>query len=124
MYFSPPSKSSTCYSRRGTPLTEYNFWGEAKQGANYENSRNFDVYFVPYQCDRCGKFHLKPEEFYVPKLDTRCSCTDTNGYYKDAYPNKSAALKMARIRLMSGIRLSVYSCPEGNGWHLTSHPWR
>ena len=125
MYFSPPGKSETCFSRSGSPLSEYGSEEEAQSGADYENARNGDVQFVPYRCERCGKFHLKPEQYYVPKLGTPCSCTDFYGDRKDAYPSEAMAQKMARIRAEAGVRLTVYRCPEGNGWHLTSHGrWR
>ncbi len=124
MFFSPPRKSETCFSRKGTPLSEYDSFEMAQAGADYENSKNSDVHFVPYQCDQCGKFHLKPEEFYVRKLKTHCACTDSCGNYKDAYPTEEQAIKMVGIRKKDGVQLSVYRCPEGNGWHLTSHAWR
>ncbi len=123
MYFLLPKKSSTCFSRSGNPLSEFNTFEEAQASADYEKSRNVNSDFVPYECLKCFKFHLKPKEFYVPKLSTRCSCRDTEGMPKDAYPSRDAAKKMAGIREKAGVRLSVYLCPDGNGWHLTSHPF-
>ena len=116
-------KSSTCFSMRGTPLSVFNTFDEAKSSANYENSRNSDCDFAPYRCPKCGKYHLKPSRFIIAKLSSCCSCTKHGGLeYKDAYPTKEEALKMADLRFKAtGIRLYVYPCPEGNGWHLTSH---
>jgi len=122
MYFSPPRKSSTCFSRTGNPLTEYDTVDEAQSSADYERER-IGCDFAPYQCPKCGKFHLKPREFFVQKLTTRCSCSDVNGNAKDAYPTRAEAEKMAGIRAKAGVHLSVYECPEGNGFHLTSHPF-
>lgn len=122
MYFSPPRKSSTCFSRTGNPLTEYDTVDEAQSSADYERER-IGCDLVPYQCPKCGKFHLKPREFFVQKLTTRCSCSDVNGNAKDAYPTRAEAEKMAGIRAKAGVHLSVYECPEGNGFHLTSHPF-
>ena len=122
MYFSPPRKSSTCFSRTGNPLTEYDTVDEAQSSADYENGRN-GCDLVPYQCQKCEKFHLKPREFFVQKLTTLCSCSGIKGNGKDAYPTRADAEKMAGIRAKAGVRLSVYECPEGNGYHLTSHPF-
>ena len=123
MYFLLPKKSSTCFSRSGNPLSEFNSFEEAQASADYEKKRNGDCDLVPYECMKCLKFHLKPKEFYVPKLSTKCSCRNTEGKPKDAYPLEDAAQKMAEIRGKSGVRLFVYRCPDGNGWHLTSHPF-
>lgn len=124
MYFSPPRKSETCFSCKGTPLTEYGTFEEAQNSADYEHDRNYEVNLVPYQCGICGKFHLKPKAFYVPKLNRNCNCTDTYGNAKDAYPSETAARKMAEIRANAGVRLWVYRCPDyENVWHLTSHPF-
>ena len=122
MYFSPPRKSSTCFSRTGNPLTEYDTVDEAQSSADYERER-IGCDLVPYKCPKCGKFHLKPRKFFVQKLTTRCSCSDVNGNAKDAYPTRAEAEKMAGIRAKAGVHLSVYKCPEGNGFHLTSHPF-
>ncbi len=122
MYWnSPPRKSITCFSKSGKPLSEYESIEAARESANYENARNTDTKLVAYVCPNCGKFHLKPEQWYVPKLETGCSCTDANGNKKDAYPTEEAAKKMVRIRSQSGVCLHTYRCPVGNGWHLTSH---
>ena len=117
----PPRKSSTCFGRSGNPLSEYETIETARESAGYENARNADVKLIAYVCSKCGKFHLKPEQWYVPKLETECSCTDANGNKKDAYPTEDAAQKMVRIRSQFGVFLHTYRCPVGNGWHLTSH---
>lgn len=121
MYFSPPRKSATCFSKSGNPLTEFDTVKEAQSSADYENSKNSNCNLAPYKCQKCGKFHLKPSEFIVEKLSTFCSCTRSGGRgRKDAYPTRVAAEKMAKIRAKSGVSLTPYQCPEGNGWHLTS----
>lgn len=116
-------KSTTCFSHTGEPLSEFSSESEAQKSADYENSRKQNVHFVPYKCEKCGLWHLKPQEFFVKKLSTRCACVDSNGHEKDAYPTREEAQKMADIRSKDGVHLTVYECPEGNGYHLTSHGW-
>jgi len=44
---------------------------------------------------------------------------------KVSHPTKATALISARRhqdhRMPRGVRLRVYRCPAGQGWHLTSH---
>ena len=117
IYFS--HKSGTCISRNGTPLSVYNSFSEAQESADFQFSRN-RIQLIPYSCPVCGKFHLKPEEFYCKKIISRCSCTDHNGHRKDCYATRKDAEKMVSIRSKTGITLYVYPCPQGNGFHLTS----
>lgn len=114
-------KSATCFSHNGAPLSEFYSESEAQESADYENSLRPNADLVPYKCEKCGRWHLKPKEFLVQKLSSCCSCVDSNGRAKDAYPSQEEAQKMANIRAKAGVHLAVYKCPEGNGWHLTSH---
>ena len=109
-------KSSTCMSRFEKPLSEYESYSDALESAHYIGKN-----LVPYQCKRCGKYHLKPQEFYCEKLQSVCSCRSHEGNSKDSYKTYSDAQKMANIRANTGVNLTVYKCPEGNGYHLTSH---
>ena len=109
--FIPPRKSVTCVSKNGNPLTEFDSIDEAQASADYENGRNPACDLAPYKCQKCGKFHLKPSEFIVEKLQTVCSCTRFGGIgRKDAYPTRAAAEKMAKIRAKSGVSLTPYQC--------------
>lgn len=112
-------KSETCFSKSGNPLSVYRNFSEAQESADYQYSQS-GVSLTVYKCNACGKYHLKPTEFYCEKLSSVCSCTDHNGKKKDAYPTAQDAEKMVNIRKSAGITLFVYKCPQGNGYHLTS----
>lgn len=115
-------KSTTCFSKDNLPLSYYGSEREAQESADYQNvqsGRNL----IPYFCSTCGKYHLKPLEFYCPKTDITCSCTDHTGKSKAAYLTKESAERMVAIRTQTGVRLTVYLCPYGNGWHLTSNAY-
>lgn len=113
-------KSDTCLSKNGSPLTEYRSYTEAQESADYQLSHG-QISLTPYQCGVCGKYHLKPTEFYCQKVNSRCSCRDHNGKIKDAYATFQDAEKMVKIRKAAGVVLYVYKCPEGNCYHLTSN---
>ena len=113
IYFS--HKSVTCMNKNGKPLSVYSSLNEAQASADYIGSD-----LIPYQCSKCGMYHLKPKEYYFEKVVRRCSCVDHKGNPKDTYKTREDALRMVRIRSQPGITLSVYSCPQGAGYHLTS----
>ncbi len=113
-------KSETCFSKNGNPLSVYNSFAEAQESANYQSHQSATS-MTAYQCATCGKYHLKPTEFYCKKLSSYCSCTDHNGKRKDAYPTEQDAEKMISIRKRDGVTLYTYRCPQGNGYHLTSN---
>ena len=115
-YFS--HKSNTCFSKNGTALSVYDTYDEAQKSADYQSS---NTNFTPYQCSTCGKYHLKPTEFYCQKIISRCSCRDHKGNTKDTYATFQDAEKMVNIRKQAGVILYVYKCPEGKGFHLTSN---
>lgn len=112
-------KSNTCFSSTGSPLSVYETYSEATESAQYQSSDG-RTQLTPYQCDRCGKYHLKPAEFYCKKTKSTCSCTDHHGNKKDTYETRYDAEKMVKIREQAGVTLYVYECPQGNGFHLTS----
>ena len=114
-----PHKSETCFSISGNPLSVYGSFSEAQESADYQFSQT-GIQLSVYQCGTCGKYHLKPTEFYCEKLPSSCSCTDHNGKKKDAYQTLHDAEKMINIRKRDNIMLYTYKCPQGNGWHLTS----
>ena len=112
-------KSETCVSKSGNPLSEYRNYSEAQESANYQFTQT-GISFTPYECQKCGKFHLKPTEFYCEKAHSSCTCTDHNGNRKDTYVTREDAEKMVNIRGKDGVQLFVYQCPSGCGFHLTS----
>ena len=113
-------KSDSCYSKRtGEPLTEYVSEDQAREGADYTNSKYKNSSLAPYRCSKCNKWHLSPRDRQTPSI--KCpSCTDSNGFYKDLYPSRKVAERRAGIlHKERGVRLHVYKCAYHNGWHLT-----
>ena len=108
-------KSSTCMSKEGKALSVYESYQEAQNSARY-----IGKFFIPYLCSRCGKYHLKPEEFYCEKVIRVCNYVDHNGNPKDCYKTREDALKMVNIRAKAGIILHIYECPKSDCFHLTS----
>lgn len=117
------AKSTTCFSRNGTPLSEYPNEYVAQESADFENSRGQNLHFVPYECFKCGKWHIRPQSLFIRRTETTCNCSDSSGRSKAAYPTEDEAQKVAALRRKSGVWMRVYECPEGNGWHLTSHSY-
>ena len=113
-------KSPTCKtSKTGRPLSEYDSKAEAKTAAAYANKnfQNSDV--TPYKCSVCGFWHLSPVERQTPS-DTCTICRGSDGNLKEAYPTERDALRRAGLlRKEQGVKLNVYVCEHGNGWHLT-----
>lgn len=49
-----------------------------------------------------------------------CSCIDSNGQAKDLYDSEESAQKKATVFVgQKKLKLKVYVCPNGCGWHLT-----
>ncbi len=49
-----------------------------------------------------------------------CSCTDSGGELKGLYHSEKSAKKEAAILIkQKRVKLNVYSCPNGCGWHLS-----
>jgi len=112
-------KSTTCFNtRNGKPLSEYNSEVEA-EGAAIHANKQYRTNLTPYQCDRCGQWHLSPQNRQTPS--TSCNlCTDAFGHSKELYQTRETAQQRAKIiRKEKGVQLSVYQCPYNTGWHLT-----
>ena len=112
-------KSATCVGKQtGRPLTEYDSEYDAQDGADYANSK-FGQNLVPYQCDKCGQWHLSPMNRQTPSQ--KCSyCTGIDGKAKDSYQSRQDAQRRADIlRKEQGVTVKVYECGYGSGWHLT-----
>ena len=112
-------KSSTCFNKLGKPLSEFLTEAAAQESADYERSAR-GVSLYPYQCNRCGLWHLAPQESRVAFKKYACLCLDSLGKSTRLYATREDAEK-ARISSEEarGIALTVYECPEGDGWHLT-----
>lgn len=112
-------KSDTCFGKSGNPLSVFMTEAEAQKSADHErHERGMRLY--PYQCERCGHWHLAPEESRVTFKEYACLCLDSHGKSKRLYATREDAEK-ARTgsEAARGIALTVYECPEGGGWHLT-----
>lgn len=49
-----------------------------------------------------------------------CSCTDSKGQPKDLYAVKEFAQKEVNtLEIQQRVKLKVYLCPYGCGWHLS-----
>ena len=112
-------KSNTCFSSRtGKPLSVYPSHSAAKQGADYANSE-YDSNLVPYQCKKCRKWHLSPQDRHTPSRVCP-KCIGANGRRKSLYKTKSDAASRADILAKEQqVDLTVYKCPHNRGWHLT-----
>jgi hypothetical protein len=113
-----PIKSSTCFKKDGGPLSTYFSEYEANDGASHVKSQ-YGLNLSPYQCSKCGHWHLSPKERQTPSEEC-IYCTDSDGKHKELYKTQEAALNRAEIiKEERGIILKVYECPNQDGWHLT-----
>lgn len=88
-------KSSTCFSKSGNPLSFFMTEAEAQESADHErNERGMSLY--PYQCERCGLWHLAPQESRVAFKEDACSCRDSLGRSKRLYATQEDAEKAGR----------------------------
>lgn len=113
-------KSKTCVGKlSGKPLTEYDSEEEARQGADYANRNYKNTNLTPYECDRCGEWHLAPKNRQTPSTKCAC-CTGSDGRPKDLYKTRDDARRRADIiKSEKGVSLNVYQCQYSGGWHLT-----
>ena len=112
-------KSDTCFAKNsGKPLSYYFTEFEAHSAAEY-SKEYYGNELVPYECNKCGHWHLTPKNRLTPSR--KCDwCTGSDGIPKDTYRNRKEALRRADIIYEEhGVELKVYECPRGEGWHLT-----
>ena len=112
-------KSETCFGKvSGQPLSQYCNAEEAQNAADY-SKYNYNNDLEPYECNKCGLWHLSPNSRKTPS--TKCyRCTAGDGTYKDSYRTKKEAnVRADIIDNEQGIDLNIYKCRYGNGWHLT-----
>lgn len=113
-------KSKTCISRKtGQPLSVFYSLEEAESSALYEKSvRGWNAY--PYLCDKCGFFHLAPEENRINVIKNACNCRDSKGNHKALYLSMDdAEIQRCKSEREQHVRLKIYRCGEGKGFHLT-----
>lgn len=114
-------KSETCFGKAtGKPLSEYFSENEAQDAAMYVNEAH-DCDMVPYNCKKCGMWHLSPRDRHTPS--EKCSnCTDGDGKPKRIYRTREDAERRAEIlKRERSVQLRVYECPYNNGYHLTKN---
>jgi len=101
-------KSETCFGKMsGKPLTQYYDAEEAEGAAEY-SKEYYGNDLSPYNCNKCGLWHLSPMGRQTPSQ--KCSrCTGGDGVEKDAYRSKREAHLRANIIYdEQGISLRVY----------------
>lgn len=114
--------AKACISKTtGKALSAYDTEKEAKESAKY-SKKEFKIDLYPYKCENCGKYHLAPKESKISVKQNACSCTDTNGKTKALYATKKDAEKQ-RIKSEEEqkVKLYIYKCQDGKGYHLTHH---
>ncbi len=94
------SKSTTCMSKQGEPLTEYEFAFQAEDAADYINT----IYgndLIPYDCTKCRYWHLTPKSRHTPSR-TCDYCTSASGEPKTLYETRKGADRRANILAEQG----------------------
>lgn len=112
-------RSDSCIGKiSGKPLSVYFTEFEAQWAAEYSEV-NYGNALKPYECNKCGYWHLSPSNRVTPSK--KCDwCTGSDGYPKDTYRTRKEASNRADIIYEEqGILLKVYECRYGLGWHLT-----
>lgn len=103
----------------GKPLSVYETKKEADESAKY-TKKTYGTDLYAYKCETCGKYHLAPKESKIDVKHDACSCRDSNGKPKALYGTKKDAEKqMVKSAEEQHIKLRVYKCPDGKGYHLT-----
>ena len=112
-------KSKTCFGKESKePLSVYKLRREAKESAEFIKKK-FKKEMSPYKCDKCGQWHLALASRLTPSKTCK-KCNDSRGKPKEAYKTKKGAIKRAELlKKEMGVKLQVYKCPHGAGWHLT-----
>ena len=104
--------NTTC--RPGKVIKEYDSKNEAQRAATYAQ-RSFGTNLKPYNCNKCGNWHLLPLDRMTPSAE----CSFCN---KQLYRTQEEAQNRARIILKEkGVSLNIYKCKWSDGWHLTSN---
>lgn len=109
-------KSKTCFGKKnGEPLTEYYSIYEAENATKDCSQRMY-----AYECQKCGKYHLAPENSKINVKHNACSCMDSSHKPKALYETQADAEKQRKKSFEEHhIKLRIYECPEHKGFHLT-----
>lgn len=103
----------------GKPLSAYETLKEAEESAQY-TKKTYKTDLYPYKCESCGKYHLAPKASKIDVKHDACTCRDSNGNPKALYGSKKDAEKQCeKSSKEQNIKLRVYKCPDGKGYHLT-----
>jgi hypothetical protein len=98
---------------------EYDTKAEAKAAARHANQTYANNQLIPYKCKQCGFWHLSPAERQTSSK-TCPICRGSDGKLKESYASEKDALRRAgHLRQEQGVKLRVYECEHGHGWHLT-----
>lgn len=113
-------KSKTCTSKKtGQPVAQFKTKTEALKSAEY-TKKNYKTDLIPYKCEKCGFYHLAPKDSVLNVKQNACSCRDSNGKPKALYLTKADAEKQRKkSQKEQNIKLRVYKCEDGKGFHLT-----
>lgn len=112
-------KSDTCFSKKtGEPLSVYITEQEAQQSVDFQKQCGRSLY--PYQCTKCGYWHIAPTISRINVKHNACDCRDSNSNPKDLYLTLEDAEKAKYKREAEGSdTLRIYECPYKLGYHLT-----
>lgn len=116
------AKSKTCFrSFDDKPRAEYRSRILAARGV-IEARRNYGHELQPYECRKCGWWHIGPPGFSArgsrPELCAYCTSAADEAKY--CYSTRAEAETVAAERESRGAEtLDVYPCEHGCGWHLT-----
>lgn len=120
-----PKKSTSCFSHDNKPLTNYLNEKDAQSGITFLSQKVPGQVFLSYKCPKCPYYHVKRDKddlFKLNKIESNCKCTDHDKGIKGKYATYQDAEKMKTILFNSKkLNLKIYQCPNGDGFHLTSH---
>ena len=82
----------------------------------------FEVSTMPELIEhiKCIKASEQPDENLTETQSHLCSCTDSKGQPKEIYDSEASAHgAITLLGIEKSLKLCVYRCPYGCGWHLT-----
>ena len=82
----------------------------------------FEVSTIPELIEhiKCIKASEQPDENLTATQSHLCSCTDSKGQPKEIYDSEASAHgAITLLGIEKSLKLCVYRCPDGCGWHLT-----
>ncbi len=82
----------------------------------------FEVSTIPELIEHIKRIKAfeEPDENLTATQGHLCSCTDSKGQPKEIYDSEASAQReITLLETEKRVKLSVYICPDGFGWHLT-----